>query len=105
MQNNFNRKIYFQLQNKYFAKILTDQTKEEFHIHLLTCIHALNMIVIMIFHQGLFKSQLILEESQNQKKELKKMKSLMKTHFQLNFNFMVTRPQSTIYQAIKFAFQ
>lgn len=35
--------MYEKLTNKSFAKVLTDQTKEELHIHLLTGIHALNI--------------------------------------------------------------
>lgn len=35
--------MYENLTNKSFAKVLTDQTKEELHIHLLTGIHALNI--------------------------------------------------------------
>ncbi|CAK57390.1 unnamed protein product (macronuclear) [Paramecium tetraurelia] len=43
IENPLNRKMYERLTNKSFAKVLTDQTKEELHIHILTGIHALNI--------------------------------------------------------------
>ncbi|CAD8101190.1 unnamed protein product [Paramecium primaurelia] len=65
IENPLNRQMYENLTNKSFAKVLTDQTKEELHIHLLTGIHALNIAyyynVSLEFIQNLIKARKRLE--------------------------------------------